>query len=118
MAQKYEKYRVKKRESNLRLPTQAGKKEPTKYDPAKQVEGYEKRLEGSGIDVEKATDNRNFIEKALNLTEDQNFLFDVFELMGRPQQAIFNGIKAVQESRSCEIGTRSLRWYHSQGQCL
>ena len=107
MAQKYEKYRVKKRESNLRLPTQAGKKEPTKYDPAKQVEGYEKRLEGSGIDVEKATDNRNFIEKALNLTEDQNFLFDVFELMGRPQQAIFNGIKAVQEGKNFGEGFAS-----------
>jgi len=86
MAEKYEKYRVKKRESNLRLPTPAGKAEPTKYDPA---------------------NTRSFVEKALNLTEDQNFLFDVFEVLGRPQQAIFNGIKSVQEGKSFGEGFAS-----------
>src|SRR6056300_353794 len=97
MAERYERYRRSKRESRLRLPTPAVEKEQTKYDPAKQVEGYEKRLEGSGIDVEQATDKRNFVEKALNLKEDQNFFFDVFEVLRRPQQALFNGIKALQE---------------------
>jgi uncharacterized protein (UPF0297 family) len=100
MAERYERYRRSKRESRLRLPTPAVEKEQTKYDPAKQVEGYEKRLEGSGIDVEQATDKRNFVEKALNLKEDQNFFFDVFEVLGRPQQALFNGIKALQEGES------------------
>lgn len=107
MAEKYERYRRSDRESRLRLPTPAVEKEPTKYDPAKQVEGYERRLEASGIDVEKATDTRSFVEKTLNLTEDQNFLFDVFEVLGRPQQAIFNGIKAVQEGKSFGEGFAS-----------
>ena len=108
MAQRYEKYRVKKRRSNLRLPGSSSKKDPAAtYDPAKQVEGLEKRLEGSGIDVEKATDKRNFLEKALNLTEDQNFLFDVFEVLGRPQQALFGAINAVQKGESFAEGFKS-----------
>lgn len=107
MAEKYEKFRIKKRESNLRLPTPAGEAGPTTYDPARQVEGLTKRLEASGIDVEKATDDRNIIEKTLNLTEDQNILFDIFEILGRPQQAIFNGIKSVQEGGSFGEGFKS-----------
>ncbi len=95
----YKRYQRKRRKP-FELPKAAVPKQPTTYDPARQVEGLEKRLEGSGIDVEKATDKRNFIEKALNLTPDQNFFFDVFEVLGRPQQAIFNGVKALQEGGS------------------
>ncbi len=104
MAERYERYRRTKRKSRLRLPTPEVKKEPTTYDPARQVEGLEKRLEASGVDVEKATDKRSFIEKALNLREDQNFLFDVFEVLGRPQQALFNGINALQKGESFAKG--------------
>ena len=71
--------------------------EVVEYDPAKQAEGLKERIEGSGIDVEKKLDKRNFVEKALNLTPDQNFLFDIFEVINRPQQAIFGAIKSVQE---------------------
>lgn len=72
------------------------KEKPKTYDPTKQVEGYKRRLEASGIDPEKAIDTRNWFEKALNLTPDQNALFDFFELMERPQQALFGGIDAAQ----------------------
>jgi hypothetical protein len=68
------------------------KAEKPQYDPAKQVEGYQKRIAGAGQDPEAAVDTRNFVEKALNLTENQNALFDVFEIINRPQQAIFGGI--------------------------
>ena len=61
------------------------------------AEGLKKRIEGSGIDVEKVTDTRNFVEKAFNLKEKQNFFFDVFEVLGRPQQALFNAVKSLQE---------------------
>ena len=61
--------------------TKFQKKEPTKttYDPNKQLEGYQKRLEASGIDPQEATDSRNWLEKALNLTPDQNIFFDILK---------------------------------------
>ena len=71
----------------------------SQYDPAKQVEGYKKRLSLSGIDPEEATDSRNWLEKLLNLTPDQNVLFDVFEILERPQQALFGAWKAKQEGK-------------------
>lgn len=69
--------------------------EGRKYDPQKQAEGISERLEASGIDAEKEKDKRNFIEKGLNLKEDQNILFDFFEVVGRPQQALFGGIEGT-----------------------
>lgn len=100
MAERYERYRRSSRESQLRLPKPAIEKQPNTYDPAKQAEGLKKRIEGSGIDVEKVTDTRNFVEKAFNLKEKQNFFFDVFEVLGRPQQALFNAVKSLQEGDS------------------
>ena len=73
------------------------KKEILPYDPSKQAEGIKQRLEGSDLDVKKFTDKRNVIEKFFNVTPEQNFLFDVFEVIGRPQQVLFNAIKAGQE---------------------
>ena len=65
------------------------------YDPAKQIEGYKKRFEGSDLDPEKEIDERGPIERLFNLREKQNPLFDFFEVIGRPQQALFGGIKAA-----------------------
>lgn len=64
------------------------------------IGNYETRLSSIGIDTEEAKDTRNPIEKALNLKEDQNFLFDIFEVLGRPQQALFGGIESVQNGGS------------------
>ena len=63
----------------------------------KKINNYKARLESSGVDPEKVTDTRNFIEKGLNLEKDQNVLFDLFELLNRPQQALFNAWEAGQE---------------------
>lgn len=57
-----------------------------------QVSNYETRLKNIGVDPEKAKDKRNWFEKLTNLPEGQNALFDFFELIGRPQQAIFGGV--------------------------
>ena len=90
------------------------------YDPKKQVEGYEKRLEASGIDPDKATDSRNFLEKALNLEEDQNILFDIFEVLERPQQALFGAIQAKQKGKN--VGKAALEHFkgneHTYGKDL
>lgn len=61
------------------------------------IGNYETRLSSIGVDTEEAKDTRNPIEKALNLKEGQNFLFDIFEVLGRPQQALFGGIEAMQQ---------------------
>ena len=61
------------------------------------INNYKTRLGAAGVDVEEATDNRNWFEKLTNLPEGQNFLFDAFELLGRPQQALFGAIQGLQE---------------------
>lgn len=67
------------------------------YDPRKQVANYQKRLAALGISDEEATDTRNPLEKLLNLEKDQNVLFDIFEILNRPQNALFSGIAEAQE---------------------
>lgn len=57
-----------------------------------QVKNYKSRLKNIGVDPEKAIDTRNPLEKALNLKKDQNVLFDIFEVLSRPQQALFGAI--------------------------
>ena len=42
-------------------------------------------------------DTRNPLEKALNLPENQNFIFDIFEVLGRPQQGVYGAIDALQK---------------------
>ena len=64
-----------------------------------QIDNYKTRLTASGVDPTKATDTRNPLEKMLNLRQDQNAIFDVFELINRPQQALFNTIDAAQTGK-------------------
>lgn len=65
----------------------------------KKIANYERRLEAAGIDVDEATDKRNPIEKALNLKQGQNALFDIFEILNRPQNALFTGINNLQKGK-------------------
>ena len=65
-----------------------------------QIGNYKTRLKAAGQD----TDKRNFIEKALNLPEGQNALFDIFEILGRPQQAVFGAIDAAQNGEDAWEG--------------
>lgn len=57
-----------------------------------QVGNYKTRLQNIGVDPEEAIDTRNPLEKALNLKKDQNVLFDIFEVLNRPQQALFGAV--------------------------
>lgn len=73
-----------------------GTSKSNSYDVRKQVSNYERRL---GKNAKNATDKRNWLEKKLNLKQDQNVLFDIFELLGRPQQALFGAIDAKQKGK-------------------
>lgn len=71
-----------------------------------QLENYKTRLINTGVDPEEVTDDRNWLEKALNLEKDQNVLFDIFEILDRPRNALFTGIKSVQEGKSLGEGLK------------
>ena len=58
-----------------------------------QLDNYNTRL--SSLGYEDVTDTRNWFEKLANLEQDQNVLFDIFELLGRPQQALYGAIDAA-----------------------
>lgn len=75
-------------------------------DMSSKISNYETRLKGAGIDINEEKDTRNPVEKFLNLQEDQNVLFDIFEVLGRPQQALFRGIENVQEGGSFLQGAK------------
>lgn len=66
-------------------------------DMSSKINNYETRLKSVGVDTEAAKDTRNPVEKFFNVQQDQNFLFDIFEVLGRPQQALFGGIEAAQQ---------------------
>ena len=53
---------------------------------------YKTRLEAGGV-KNPGADDRNGLEKLLNLGQNQGLIKDIFEILGRPQQAIFTGIK-------------------------
>ena len=69
----------------------------TASDLQKKINNKKVRLASGGVDVNKATDSRNAVEKFLGLPEDQNVVFDIFELLNRPQQALFGAINAAQK---------------------
>lgn len=77
---------------------------PSNYGVEHDISNYETRLDTAGVDIDEATDKRNPIEKALNLKEDQNFIFDFFEILGRPQQALFGAIDAAQKGENVGKG--------------
>jgi hypothetical protein len=69
-------------------------------DLAKQISNAKTRLDDSGNPI----DTRNIIEKIFNVKKDQNALFDIAEVLGRPQQALFGAVKAGQEGKSVAKG--------------
>jgi hypothetical protein len=95
MASKTQKDILKK----LKKPMAKGSLTPkeSSYNAQSQVDNLKERMKGSGIDPDEAMDTRGFLGKAFNLTPDQNFFFDVFEVLERPQQALFNAWEAKQD---------------------
>jgi hypothetical protein len=90
---------------------------PTKLKMAAQTEDLDKtlkalqsqrdnldaRLRAEGIDPENpktGLDNRNILEKALNLTPDQGVLMDFFEIINRPVEAVKAGLMSSMNGES------------------
>ena len=71
----------------------------TDDDLQRQINNYKARLEAGGVENPEA-DDRNSLERLLNLRQNQGIIRDVFEILGRPQQAVFTGIKNSQEGGS------------------
>lgn len=78
------------------------------------IDNLTTRMEAGGVDVENATDKRNIFEKALGLPDDQNIIFDLFELLGRPQQALFGGINKAQNGGDLGDSLKAA-WEHFKG---
>ena len=77
---------------SLSSQTPAGKKENLQ----KQINNLSTRMNAAGVDTSGVKDTRNTVEKFLGLPENQNIVFDFFELLNRPQQALFGAIDAAQ----------------------
>ena len=71
----------------------------------KTVSNYQTRLKEAGIE-DTVEDTRNPLEKALNLEKDQNVLFDILELINRPQNALLTGINNVLSGESFGEGLK------------
>ena len=72
----------------------------------KSINNLKAQLTVGGVDPNEALDKRNFIEKKLNLTPNQNAIFDIFEILNRPQQALFGGIESVQKGEDFSEGAK------------
>ena len=77
-----------------------GKDKNTSDDLQRQINNYKARLEAGGVE-NPDTDDRNALEKWLNLEQDQNVVFDIFELLERPIfQPLKTGISNAQKGES------------------
>lgn len=72
----------------------------------KSINNLKAQLTVGGVDPNEALDKRNFIEKKLNLTPNQNAIFDIFKILNRPQQALFGGIESVQKGEDFSEGAK------------
>lgn len=82
-----------------------GKDKNKSDDLQRQINNYKTRLEAGGV-KNPGADDRNGLEKLLNLEQNQGLIKDIFEILGRPQQAIFTGIKNSQEGGSFLEGAK------------
>ncbi|MEE3417762.1 MAG: hypothetical protein VZQ62_00315 [Methanosphaera sp.] len=89
--------------ANIASQTTAGKQGKLQ----KQIDNLSTRMEASGVNTSKAKDSRNAVEKFLGLPENQNFVFDIFELLNRPQQALFGAINAAQKGEDAGVAAWS-----------
>ena len=73
-------------------PSSSSSVTTAKSYPKQQSDRLSAQLLVNGVENPLEKDTRNPLEKALNLTPDQNFIFDAFEVLGRPQQALFGAV--------------------------
>jgi hypothetical protein len=64
-------------------------------------------MEVGDVDASKAKDSRNAVENILGLPEDQNFIFDIFELLTRPQKELFDAIDTTEKGGDAGLAALS-----------
>jgi hypothetical protein len=74
---------------------------------AKNIANKKTVLKAGGVDPKKALDKRNPLEKLFNVTPDQNALFDIFEVINRPQQALYGAFDAGMKGE--DVGQAALK---------
>lgn len=76
------------------MPTFGTQEDQTKQALETQKTNLEARLQGVGVDPANLDelDNRNIIQKALNLDEDQGLLMSTFDILNRPLQAVYSTV--------------------------
>ena len=75
-----------------------GEKEQLAKSVGTQVTNLEKRFQNVGVPTEtgaKEADQRNIIEKALNLKANQGTLMDILEILNRPTQVVTNVLSSL-----------------------
>ena len=93
-----------KKKRGVKFTSPYSKSNKNKNTLQNQVANYEERLAKSGINPDDITDKRNWLEKTLNLEKDQNVLFDIFEILDRPRNALATGVKNVLDGDSFLTG--------------
>jgi hypothetical protein len=94
-----------------------GEKEQLAKSVGTQVTNLEQRFRNVGVPTEtgaKEADQRNLIEKALNLKADQNMLMDVLEILNRPTQAVTNILSSLGDKDKRDVLTAA--WEGLSGQ--
>jgi hypothetical protein len=94
-----------------------GEKEQLAKSVGTQVTNLEQRFKNVGVPTEtgaKEADQRNIIEKALNLKADQNMLMDVLEVLNRPTQAVTNVLSSLGDQDKRDVLTAA--WQGLSGQ--
>lgn len=114
MAKGYYQNMYKKLRSEREARQSAIKKADVNDNTQTRIDNLKSRMDANGVDVNKATDKRNILEKTLGLPDDQNFLFDIFELLGRPQQALFGAVKESQNGGDLNDSLKAA-WKHFKG---
>ena len=85
-----------------------GEKEQLAKSVGTQVTNLEQRFRNVGVPTEtgaKEADQRNLIEKALNLRVDQNVWMDILEVLNRPTQAVTNVLSSLGDKDKRDVLT-------------
>lgn len=89
---------------------------PDPYDTTKldtQISNANKRIADAGY-VQSDADQRNWFEKATNLPQNQNWIFDTLDLIGRPGNAVKNVIDKTLVKGNQDVGTALYKGFSGQ----
>lgn len=78
-------------------------KKKKEVEPPYSTKSVDKQIDNAKLRIKDSNpvkkDKRNLVERSLNLPEGQNWLFDTFDVIGRPQQAFYGAVDAVYKGK-------------------